>query len=121
MRRRRTIAAALAATLLTFALAGTGHAANPIITHIYTADPAALVVGNTVYLYTGHDEAPVGGTTFVMRDWHVFSSTDMASWTDQARTNSSRSDMSLTRSDASRPPVTWRAQRARRRRVGSGL
>jgi hypothetical protein len=82
MRRRRTIVAALAATLLTVALAGTGHAANPIITHIYTADPAALVVGNTVYLYTGHDEAAPGGTNFVMRDWHVFSSTDMATWTD---------------------------------------
>ena len=31
---------------------------NPIITHKYTADPAALVYNDTVFLYVGHDEAP---------------------------------------------------------------
>ena len=29
---------------------------NPIITDKYTADPAALVYNDTVYLYAGHDE-----------------------------------------------------------------
>ena len=33
------------------------HATNPIITDVFTADPAAIVHGDTVYLYTGHDEA----------------------------------------------------------------
>ncbi|WNH10605.1 hypothetical protein [Thalassobellus suaedae] len=28
---------------------------NPIFTHKYTADPAALVIDNTLWLYTGHD------------------------------------------------------------------
>lgn len=30
---------------------------NPIITCIFTADPAPLVHGGRVYLYVGHDEA----------------------------------------------------------------
>ena len=28
---------------------------NPIFTHKYTADPAALVLGDTLWLFTGHD------------------------------------------------------------------
>ena len=31
-------------------------AGNPVITHKYTADPAAIVHNGTVYMYTGHDE-----------------------------------------------------------------
>lgn len=28
---------------------------NPLVTHKYTADPATLVSGDTLWLYTGHD------------------------------------------------------------------
>ncbi|MEU8663764.1 glycoside hydrolase family 43 protein, partial [Actinoplanes philippinensis] len=70
------------------AVATPSQAANPIITSIYTADPAPLVVGNTMYIYAGRDEAPTGGSNFVMREWHVLSSTDAANWTDNgARAN----------------------------------
>jgi hypothetical protein len=58
------------------------YAENPIITHIFTADPAALVYGDSVYIYTGHDEASPTGTGYVMNDWHVFSSADMINWKD---------------------------------------
>jgi hypothetical protein len=58
-------------------------AANPIITTLFTADPAALVYRDTVFVYAGQDEAPVRGTQYVMHDWHVFSSTDMVHWTDR--------------------------------------
>jgi hypothetical protein len=58
------------------------HAANPIITAVYTADPAPLVVGNTMYIYAGRDEAPTGTQNFVMREWRVLSSTDASTWTD---------------------------------------
>lgn len=81
---RRRWAAALAAALLL--LPGTARpalAGPPITTAIYTADPAALVAGDTLYLYTGHDEAPTGGTNFVMRDWHVFTTSDATTFTDQ--------------------------------------
>jgi hypothetical protein len=77
--------AALAAVVVS---APPAAAANPIITSIYTADPAPLVVGNTMYIYTGRDEAPSGGQNFVMREWHVLSSTNAATWTDNgARLN----------------------------------
>ncbi|ONI92699.1 xylosidase [Saccharothrix sp. ALI-22-I] len=63
-------------------------AANPIITSYYTADPAPLVVGNTMYIYAGRDEAATGNNNFVMREWRVLSSTDAATWTDHgARAN----------------------------------
>jgi beta-xylosidase len=73
--------AAAAAVALTLAGSGRAPAENPIITSIFTADPAALVVGNTLYIYAGHDEAPAGGSNFVMRDWVVLSSTDSTTWT----------------------------------------
>ena len=53
---------------------------NPIVQHIYTADPAPLVYNGRVYLYTGHDED--GSTFFTMREWRVWSSADMVNWTD---------------------------------------
>lgn len=56
-------------------------AANPIITDVHTADPAALVHDGTVYLYTGHDEAPEKHDGYVMKDWLCFSSTDLVNWT----------------------------------------
>ncbi|MDO3628043.1 glycoside hydrolase family 43 protein [Mucilaginibacter sp. BT774] len=54
---------------------------NPIITHVYTADPAAMVYKGKVYLYTGHDEAPAGHNGYVMHNWLCFSSEDMVTWT----------------------------------------
>jgi hypothetical protein len=62
------------------ALAPAARALNPIVQTIYTADPAPLVVGDTLYLYTGHDEDK--STWFTMKNWHVFSTKDMVNWTD---------------------------------------
>lgn len=53
---------------------------NPIITDKYTADAAALVYNDTVYLYTGHDEAPNDFNFYKMNEWLVYSSTDMVNW-----------------------------------------
>lgn len=53
---------------------------NPIVTDKYTADPAALVYKNTLYLYAGHDEAPAGQERYVMNEWLVYSSTNMTDW-----------------------------------------
>jgi beta-xylosidase len=53
---------------------------NPIIKDKYTADPAALVHKGTVYLYTGHDEAPAKQERYIMHEWLCFSSTDMVHW-----------------------------------------
>ncbi len=53
---------------------------NPIVTDAYTSDPAVLVHDGTMFLYTGHDEAPAGVEEYVMRDWLCFSSTDLLTW-----------------------------------------
>jgi len=53
---------------------------NPIIKDVFTADPAAMVHGDTLYVYTGHDEQVVGGEGFLMNDWLAFSTTDMVNW-----------------------------------------
>ncbi|MDR0541674.1 MAG: family 43 glycosylhydrolase, partial [Dysgonamonadaceae bacterium] len=52
---------------------------NPIIKDKFTADPAAMVYNNTVYLYVGHDEAK-GNELFTMNEWLCYSSTDMKTW-----------------------------------------
>lgn len=59
---------------------GAAQADNPIVQTVYTADPAPLVHNGRVYLYTGHDED--GSTYFTMREWRVWSSSDMVNWTD---------------------------------------
>ncbi len=71
----------LAAAL--FLLSLSLSAANPIITNVFTADPAALVYRDTVYLYTGHDEAPDNNHSYQMKNWLCFSSTNMTNWTPQ--------------------------------------
>jgi arabinoxylan arabinofuranohydrolase len=76
----RFVAAALPA-LISLTLPGLVHADNPLVQTIYTADPAPLIWNNTVYLFTGHDED--GSTDFNMRDWRLFTSTDMANWQDR--------------------------------------
>ncbi|KAA6302753.1 MAG: Xylosidase/arabinosidase [Candidatus Ordinivivax streblomastigis] len=51
---------------------------NPLFTHKYTADPAALVVGDTLYIYAGEDAGD--GKGYNMPNWLVFSTTDMETW-----------------------------------------
>lgn len=59
---------------------GSLFAANPIITDVFTADPAPMVHGDTVYLYVGQDEAKPD-QHYVMNRWLVFSSQDLVNWT----------------------------------------
>lgn len=54
---------------------------NPILTHHFTADPAAMVEGDTLWLFAGHDFAG-GQKGYKMKDWLVFSTTDMTNWTE---------------------------------------
>ncbi|WAC09305.1 glycoside hydrolase family 43 protein [Dyadobacter pollutisoli] len=55
---------------------------NPIIKHFFTADPTVLVHDGIVYLYTGHDEAGIGHSGYVMNTWLGFSSNDLIHWQD---------------------------------------
>ncbi len=45
---------------------------------LYGGDPAALVDGDTVYIYAGHDTA--SGTDYMMPEWVAYSSKDMKNW-----------------------------------------
>lgn len=57
---------------------------NPIVTYKYTADPAALVYNDKVYIYAGHDECQPPHNHYQLNEWLVFSSDDMVSWTEHA-------------------------------------
>lgn len=58
---------------------------NPIIKDIYTADPAPMVYGDTLYLYTTHDENELIGDFYTMNDWRCYSTKDMVHWTDHGK------------------------------------
>lgn len=51
---------------------------NPLFTHKYTADPAALVHRDTFYLYAGQDTGD--GRGYNIPNWLVFSTQDMETW-----------------------------------------
>jgi hypothetical protein len=82
----RKVSQALALLIALTACGGHGYkgdgkaGANPIFKNIFTADPAPLVVGDTLYVYTGHDEAGPG-QMFNITEWVVYSTTDMKHWT----------------------------------------
>ena len=62
-----------------------GMAQNPIIRDLFAADPTARVFNGKVYLYPSHDIMPPEGQRqdwFSMADYHVFSSENLADWTD---------------------------------------
>ena len=71
-------------TILTGLLgATTAFSDNPLVTHIFTADPTARAFDGTVYVYPSHDiDSPVGSNGFSMEDYHVFSSTDLMNFED---------------------------------------
>jgi hypothetical protein len=60
-------------------------AGNPIIADgsYYSADPAPLVVGDTLYIVVGRDEAPPDVNDFIMREWQLLATKDVKSgrWT----------------------------------------
>jgi beta-xylosidase len=56
---------------------------NPVITEKYTADPAAIVHNDTVYLYAGHDEAAHDFHFYNLNEWLIYSSTDMVNWREE--------------------------------------
>lgn len=55
-------------------------AQNPIVQTCFTTDPAPMVSGDRLYVYTGHDENDAD--FFWMQEWRVYSTADMVNWTD---------------------------------------
>lgn len=67
-------------TLLVPFLSMTAH--NPIIQTHFTADPAPLVIGDTLFLYVGCDEKDAPLDSYLMREYRLYTTTDMVNWTD---------------------------------------
>ncbi|MEP1448981.1 MAG: family 43 glycosylhydrolase [Paraglaciecola sp.] len=58
---------------------------NPIVTHMFTADPTARVFENKVYIYPSTDvvcEEGFGNNGFCMPSYNVFSSSNLHDWQD---------------------------------------
>jgi arabinoxylan arabinofuranohydrolase len=80
---RKTPLVRLLLTSLGLCWTGVSFADNPIVQTKYTADPAPMVYKDTVYLYTSHDEdTSTALGNFNMYNWMLYTSTDMANWTD---------------------------------------
>lgn len=60
------------------------NAENPVVQTNFTPDPAPMVYKDTVFLYTGQDEdsAPAGMGVFLMKNYLLYTSTDLVNWTD---------------------------------------
>ena len=57
---------------------------NPIATHKYLGDPAAIVHENTLYIYAGHDECPPPEQYYLMKEWVILSTKDMKNFTEHS-------------------------------------
>ena len=91
MRRIVFSSVLMAACVLTGAAQEVDKQMNmPLFQTKYTADPAPLVVGDTLFVYTSHDSSPEdivdeneqGSAGFFMYDWLLWTTTDMANWTE---------------------------------------
>ncbi|WP_119844441.1 family 43 glycosylhydrolase [Reichenbachiella sp. MSK19-1] len=74
-------------TLLTILLFAQGALSqNPLVTHIYTADPTARVFDGQLYIYPSHDIVPPADLEnpprFCMPDYHIFSLENGNTWKD---------------------------------------
>jgi hypothetical protein len=74
-----------------FVAAFSSYADNPIVTHVYTADPAGFVANGRLYVICSHDQA--GATDYnQLVDYYLFSSTDLVTWQDHGIVFDARRD-----------------------------
>lgn len=71
----------LAITVALACIVQTSVADNPLVSHVYTADPTARVFNDRMYVITTHDmDGQVGYSSLV--NYHLFSSSDLVNWQD---------------------------------------
>jgi hypothetical protein len=70
----------LSVLVINIALSFHARGGNPILKHIFTADPSAHIYEGKVFIYASHDNDRA--RSFNMVDYHVFSSTNMVDWID---------------------------------------
>lgn len=85
MKNLKKLIAALAALAIAFGFCGLTplrlNAENPPVQTAFTPDPAPMVYGGKLYLYTGEDSEEDNGF-YNMTAWRCYSTTDMVNWTD---------------------------------------
>lgn len=92
-RNRRNPLGAMALAALGALGTGQALADNPLVSHVYTADPAATVIDGRVYVVVTHDQE--GQTDYSqLVDYYLFSSDDMVNWQDHGIIWNSREDSS---------------------------
>lgn len=72
---------------------------NPIISHKYTSDPTVICYNGRLYLYTGHDEAPIQYHNYALTEWLCFSTNDLLTWQEH-QINFRPTDFTWAKSDA---------------------
>ena len=82
---KKFISAAIAGVMTLASMAAyvpqVGYAENPIVQTSFTPDPAPVVFGDELYVFTGRDRD--GNNDFYyMTGWQCFSTKDMKNWTD---------------------------------------
>ena len=86
MRTRCWAALAGPILLLATVAAPAARADNPIVRHMFTSNPVALVHDGRFWIFADHDEAPPGSPFFVKDHYHAFSADapadDPEAWTD---------------------------------------
>ncbi|WP_250464689.1 endo-1,4-beta-xylanase [Microbulbifer litoralis] len=82
-------------SLATFLLSATTvcFADNPLVSQVYTADPAARVFDGRMYVITTHDQEDQSDYS-ELHDYTMFSSDDMINWQDHGVVFDSRTDTS---------------------------
>lgn len=80
--RPRTLGVVIRAAALGAALSfsGTLSADNPLVSHVYTADPAVRYYDGRFYVMASHDKD--GATSYDLSDYYLFSSDDLINWQD---------------------------------------
>ena len=81
--KRMLVAVAAATCIVTAVRAGAADrddqkGVRPCFDDAFTADPAPLAVGDTLYVYTGQDADDADG--FKMPGWRLYSTKDMKTW-----------------------------------------
>lgn len=72
-------------TVFALGLCAVASAQNPLVTHMYTADPTARVFDDKLFVYPSSDQVPPPGTDFprfCMPGYHVFSLERGSTWKD---------------------------------------
>jgi arabinoxylan arabinofuranohydrolase len=104
----KKLSARLSACLLGFLGAFSSvHGANPIVRDHFTTDPAVLVDGGRLYMYTGRDETEAGGSGYKMNEWRLYSTCDMTTWVDHGAVGGWRT-FAWAKSDAYAPDIVKR-------------